>query len=109
MGEPKARSMVFAYEGSPAYIRSVREEADVRSWNRETHSLSQLNHSRPPVKVLSTERGPGDLELIVQEVPLVLEAELKKPHPDHPARDEKNQRRQVAEKATPEERRRRRG
>ena len=109
MGKPKARGMVFAYEGSPAYIRSVQEEADVRSWNRETHSLSQLNHPRPPEKVLSTERGPGDLELVVQEVPLVLEAELEKPHPDHPARDEKNQRGQVAEKATPEERRRRWG
>ena len=83
--------MVFAYEGSPAYIRSVREEADVRSWERETHSLPQLNHSRPPEKILSTERGPGDLELVVQKVSLILEAKLEKPHSDHPARDKKNQ------------------
>ena len=80
---------MFAYEGSPAYIRSVREEADVWSW--ETHSLSQLGHSRPPEKVLSIERGPGDLKLVVQEVPLVLEAKLEKPHSEHPARDKKSQ------------------
>ena len=77
--------MVFAYEGSPAYVRSVQEEADVWSWNRETHSLSQLNRPRPPEKILSTERGPGDLELVVQKVLLVLETELEKPHPDHSA------------------------
>ena len=28
MRRPKTRGMVFAYEGSPAYIRNVREEAD---------------------------------------------------------------------------------
>ena len=81
---------MFAYEGSPAYIRSIREEADVWSWERETRSFSQLGHSRPPEKVLSTERGPGDLELVVQEVPLVLEAKLEKPHSDHPARQEES-------------------
>ena len=84
MRRPKTRGLVFAYEGSPAYIRSVREEADVWSWERETHPLSQLGHSRPPEKVLSTERGPGDLKLVVQEVPLVLEAKLEKPHSEHP-------------------------
>ena len=80
--------MVFAYEGSLAY---VREAADVWSWEREAHSLSQLGHPRPPEKILSTERGPGDLKLVVQEIPLVLKAKLENPHSEHPARDKKRQ------------------
>ena len=83
MRRPKTRGMVFAYEGSP--------EADVWSWERQTHSHSQLGHPSPPKKVLPTERGPGDLKMVVQEIPLVLEAKLEQPHSEHPARDKKSQ------------------
>ena len=50
----------------------------------------QLGHSSPP-EILSTERGPGDLKLVVQEIPLVLEAKLEQPHSEHPVRYEKNE------------------
>ena len=55
MRRPKTRGMVFAYEGSPAYIRSVREEADVRSWERDLLPLA----AGPPEP---TKEGPLDRE-----------------------------------------------
>ena len=47
--------------------------------------------------------------MVVQEIPLVLEAKLEQPHPEHPTGDEEREGRQVAQKSTPEERWRRQG
>ena len=53
-----------------------------------------LLHAAGPLKSnreekLSKEREPGDLKLVVQEIPLILEARLEQPHSEHPVRDEK--------------------
>ena len=41
---------------------------------RETLSLPLLRHSSPPQKIIPIGRGPRDLKLNVQKIPLVLEA-----------------------------------
>ena len=53
----------------------------------------QLGHSSPPEKISSTERKPGDLKLVVQEIPLVLEESLEQSHSEHPVRYEKSEER----------------
>ena len=71
---------------------------------RETPSLSLLRHTSPPQKILPIGRGPRDLKLSVQKIPLVHEANLEQPHPEHFTGDEEREGRQVAQKPTPEER-----
>ena len=57
-----------------------------------------LLHAAGPLKSireekLSIEREPGDLKLVVQEIPLTLEARLEQPPSEHPVRDEKTKER----------------
>ena len=81
--------MVFSYEG----LQPTSEASDKKltSWTGEekdtpSRSWATRVHQR---RKLSTEREPGDLKLVVQEIPLILEARLEQSHSEHPVRDEK--------------------
>ena len=91
MRRPKALGVVFAYEGpQPTSEASDKKLTSGTGREKDTPSRS-WGHSSPPEKILSTERGPGDLKLVVQEIPLVLEARLEQPHSEHPVRYEKSE------------------
>ena len=89
MRRRKALGVVFAYEG----LQPTSEASDQKmtSWTGEekdtpSHSWATQVHQRR--KTLDREE-PGDLKLVVQEIPLILEARLEQPHSEHPVRDEK--------------------
>ena len=76
MRRRKALGVVFAYEGlQPTSDKKLTswtgEEKDTpsRSWATRVHQRRKF----------STEREPGDLKLVVQENPLILEARLEQP------------------------------
>ena len=90
MRRRKALGEVFTYEG----LQPTSEASDKKltSWTgeeKDTPSRSWVTrvHQR---RKLSTEREPGDLKLVVQEIPLILEARLEQPHSEHPVRYEKS-------------------
>ena len=93
MRRRKALGVVFAYEG----LQSTSEASDKKltSWTgeeKDTPSRSWATRVHQGRK-LSTEREPGDLKLVVQEIPLILEARLEQPPSKHPVRDEKTKER----------------
>ena len=89
MRRRKALGVVFAYEG----LQPTSEASDKKltSWTGEekdtpSRSWATRVHQR---RKLSTEGEPGGLKLVVQEIPLILEARLEQPHSEHPVRYEK--------------------
>ena len=89
MRRRKALGVVFAYEG--LQLTSKASDKKLTSWTGEekdtpSRSWATLVHQR---RKLSTERELGDLKLVVQEIPLILEAKLEQTHSEHPVRDEK--------------------
>ena len=82
--------MVFAYEG----LQPTSEASDKKltSWTgeeKDTPSRSWATQVQQRRKTLERREEPGDLKLVVQEIPLILEARLEQPHSEHPVRDEK--------------------
>ena len=101
--------MAFAYEGlQPTSEASDKKLTSLTGEEKETPSRSWATevHQR---RKLSKEREPGDLKLVVQEIPLILEARLEQPHSEHPVRDEKTKGRKVAQDTMSEGRWRRGG
>ena len=78
MRRPKALGVVFAYEG-PQPTSEASDKKLTSGTGREKDTPSRSWTTRVHHKKLSTEREPGDLKLVVQEIPMVLEAQDTKP------------------------------
>ena len=90
MRRRKVLGVVFAYEGlQPTSEASDKKLTSGTGREKDTPSRSWATrvHQR---RKLSTKREPGDLKLVVQEIPLILEARLEQPHSEHPVRYEKS-------------------
>ena len=89
MRRRKALGVVFAYEGlQPTSEASDKKLTSGTGKEKDTPSRSWATrvHQR---RKLSTEREPGDLKLVIQEIPLILEARLEQPHSEQPVRYDK--------------------
>ena len=79
MRRRKALGVVFAYEGlQPTSEASDKKLTSGTGREKDTASRSWATrvHQR---RKLSIEREPGDLKLVVQEIPMVLEAQETMP------------------------------
>ena len=90
MRRPKALGVVFAYEG-PQSTSEASDKKQTSGTGREKDTPSRSRATRVHQRRYSRQRGPGDLKLVVQEIPLVLEARLEQPHSEHPVRYEKSE------------------